>query len=188
MSSRAKKLLTPHEYLAIERRAEYKSEYFGGEMFALAGANKRHNLIVANVVRVLGNQLLDRDCSVYPSDLRVRVNATGMYTYPDVTVACGEEQFEDDLNDTLLNPVVIIEVLPESTEAYDRGKKFEHYQSIGSLSDYLLIAQLPRRIEQFVRQDDSTWTYRAYHGVDDIVRLATIGCGLRLEDVYAKVT
>src|ERR1051325_5141739 len=130
MSYQRKTLLTPEEYLAIERKSEVKHEYFAGEMFAMVGASKWHNLIAANVIRVLGNQLLDRPCNVYPSDMRVKARATGMYTYPDVVVACAEEQFDDAERDTLLNPVVIIEVLSESTEAYDRGRKFEHYQSI----------------------------------------------------------
>jgi Uma2 family endonuclease len=124
MSYPPKHVLTPAEYLALERKALYKSEYFAGEMFAMAGASRRHNLIVANIIRVLGNQLLERDCNVYPSDMRVKISKIEKYTYPDVVVACGKEVFEDEENDTLLTPVVIIEVLSESTEAYDRDKKF----------------------------------------------------------------
>ena len=141
MSYQRKSLLTPEEYLAIERKSETKGEFYSGEVFAMVGASKRHNLIAANVIRVLGNQLLDRPCNVYPSDMRVKVSATGKYTYPDVVVACEEELFDDEEKDTLLNPVLIIEVLSESTEAYDRGKKFEHYQYIESLTDYLLVTQ-----------------------------------------------
>lgn len=122
MSSRRKALLTPEEYLALERRSEARSEYVAGEVFAVVGASKRHNLIAANIIRVLGNQLLECPCNVYPSDLRVKVSATGKYTYPDVVVACEEERFEDAENDTLLNPVVIIEILSQSTEAYDRAR------------------------------------------------------------------
>src|SRR5215210_8320716 len=151
MSHQRKTLLTPEEYLAIERKSEIKHEYFAGVMFAMVGASKRHNLITANIIRVLGNQLLDRPCNVYPSDMRVKVSVTGKYTYPDVVVACEPEQFDDAENDTLLNPVVIVEVLSASTEAYDRGKKFEQYQQLGSLTDYLLVAQEPHRIEQYVR-------------------------------------
>jgi Uma2 family endonuclease len=187
MSAQPKILLTPEEYLAIERRSEFKSEYFAGHVFALAGASKRHNLIVANLIRALGNQLLDRPCNVYPSDMRVKVRKTGAYMYPDVVVACGDEQFEDDQNDTLLNPVVIIEVLSESTEAYDRGRKFEQYQYIESLAEYLLIAQDSYRIEQYVRQDDGTWRYSEFHSLDDVVQLSAIGCNLDLKDMYAKV-
>jgi len=187
MSSQPKNLLTPEEYLALERKAEFKSEYFAGEMFAMAGASRRHNLITANILRVLGNQLLERACNVYPSDMRVKISKIGKYTYPDVVVACGEERFEDEHNDTLLNPVVIIEVLSESTEAYDRGKKFEHYQYLESLAEYLLIAQDSYRVEQYVRQNDRTWTYSEFHDIEDAVLLRAIDCNLALKDVYAKV-
>lgn len=187
MSSQREALLTPEEYLAIERKSEIKHEYFAGEMFAMVGASKRHNLITANIIRVLGNQLLNRPCNVYPSDMRVKVSATGKYTYPDVVVACDEEQYDDAQEDTLLNPVVIIEVLSESTEAYDRGKKFEQYQYIESLTEYLLVAQELYRIEQYVRQSNREWRYSEYHTAEDVVKLGVIGCELALTDVYTKV-
>lgn len=187
MSSRRKTLLTQEEYLAIERKSEIKHEYFGGEMFAMVGATKRHNLIAANIIRILGNQLLDRPCNVYPSDMRVKVSATGKYTYPDVVVACEEEKFDDAEKDTLLNPVVLIEILSESTEAYDRGKKFQQYQSIESLTEYVLVAQDPYRIEQYVRQNSREWKYSEYRNAEDAVRINVIGCEMVLKDVYAKV-
>lgn len=187
MSSQHKTLLTPEEYLAIERKSEIKHEFFSGKMFAMLGASKRHNLITANIIRVLGNQLLDRPCNVYPSDMRVKVSATGKYTYPDVVVACDEEKYDDVEEDTLLNPVVVIEVLSESTEAYDRGKKFEQYQYIESLTEYLLVAQELYRIEQYVRQCNQEWRYSEYHNVEDVVKLSVIGCELALKDVYTKV-
>ena len=187
MSSQHKLLITPEEYLAAERKAETKSEYFGGEVFAMVGASKRHNLIAANIIRVFGNQLVDRPCNVYPSDMRVKVSATGKYTYPDVVVACEPEQFDDAENDTLLNPVVIVEVLSASTEAYDRGKKFEGYQQIESLTEYILVAQEPYRIEQYVRQSDKEWRYSEYHTAEDVVKISVISCELALKDVYAKV-
>ena len=188
MSSQRKTLMTPEEYLAAERKAETKSEYFGGEVFAMVGASKRHNLIAANIIRVLGNQLLERPCNVYPSDMRVKVSVTGKYTYPDVVVACEPELFDDAENDTLLNPVVIIEVLSASTEAYDRGKKFEQYQQIESLTEYILVAQEPYRIEQYVRQSDKEWRYSEYHVAEEVVKISVIGCELALKDAYAKVT
>ena len=187
MTSQPKDLLTPDEYLAIERKAEFKSEYYAGEVFAMAGASRRHNLIVSNIIRVLGNQLLERDCNVYPSDMRVKIVKTGKYTYPDVVVVCGTEQFEDEHQDTLLNPAVIIEVLSDTTEAYDRGKKFENYQYIESLRGYILVAQEPYRVERYIRQDDKTWTYSEFHDAEEQVELSTIGCDLSLQDVYAKV-
>jgi len=187
MSSQRKTLLTPEEYLAAERRAETRSEYFAGEVFERVGASRGHNLIAANIIRVLGNQLLERPCNVYPSDMRVKVSATGKYTYPDVVVACEPELFDDGENDTLLNPVVIVEVLSASTEAYDRGKKFEQYQRIASLTEYLLVAQEPYRIEQYVRQSDREWRYSEYHDAEDVIKIGVVGCEIALKDAYAKV-
>jgi Uma2 family endonuclease len=179
--------ITEEEYLAIERKAEFKSEYFQGEMFAMAGALKPHNLIASNVIRVLGNQLLERDCNVYPSDMRVKIKKIGKYTYPDVAVTCGKEIFEDDYVDTLLNPIVIFEILSHSTEARDRGEKFQHYQFIESLMEYILIAQDTVRVEQYVRQNDRTWMYSQYQNLEDLVKLESINCELSLKEVYVKV-
>jgi Uma2 family endonuclease len=187
LSEAPKTLLTSEEYLAIERKAEYKSEYFAGEMFAMAGASKRHNLIVSNMIRILGTQLLDRDCNVYNSDMRVKIEKFDKYTYPDVVVAGEEERFEDDQEDTLLNPLVIVEVLSGSTEAYDRGKKFEYYQSIPSFVEYLLVSQTTYRVEQYIRQDGRKWTYSAFYSEDDTIQISAIECHLVLKDVYAKV-
>jgi len=130
--------LTPKEYLALERSAEYKSEYLAGEIFAMAGTSERHNLIAGNVFAELHAQLRKRPCKVYFSDVRLKVNRTGLYTYPNVMVVCGETQFADNQQDMILNPTVIIEVLSESTEGYDRGKKFEHYRKLDSLSEYIV--------------------------------------------------
>ena len=188
MSSDPKTLLTEEEYLAIERRAESRSEFYCGEMFALAGASRRHNRIVTNLVTALDTQLRDRPCNVYSSDMRVRVTNTVLFTYPDVVVTCGEEEFADDEQDTLLNPLVIFEVLSDSTEAYDRGKKFEHYQNIGSLSTYVLITQDAPRIERYVRQEGGrAWVYTEIHETDALFGIKAIGCELKLEDVYAKI-
>jgi Uma2 family endonuclease len=188
MSTQPKRsLLTAREYLEIERQAEFKSEYYQGEMFAMAGARRPHNRIASSVIRVLDTQLLERDCNIYPSDMRVKIEKIEKYTYPDVVVTCGKEIFEDDYVDTLLNPVVIFEILSDSTEAYDRGKKFQHYQFIESLGEYILITQDSIRVEQYVRQSDRTWTYYEYHTLDDVVKLETIGCELALKDVYIKI-
>ncbi len=188
MSTQPKRsFLTPEEYLEIERRAEFKSEYYQGEMFAMAGAHEPHNIIASNIIRVLGNQLLERDCIVYPSDMRVKILPLNKYTYPDVVVACGNRRFENDQNDSLLNPVLIIEILSESTEAYDRGKKFQHYQFIESLAEYILVAQDAIGVEQYVRQSDRTWMYYAYQNLDDVAKLESVGCELALKEVYVKV-
>jgi Uma2 family endonuclease len=179
--------LTPEEYLSIERKAEFKSEYFNGEMFAMAGASQPHNRIVSNIISALNPQLLQRDCNIYPSDMRVKIEKINKYTYPDVVVTCGKEILEDDQIDTLLNPILIIEILSASTEAYDRGEKFRQYQFIQSLAEYILITQDAIRVEQYVRQTDRTWLYSEYQNLDDVIKLESIACELTLKDVYAKV-
>jgi Uma2 family endonuclease len=140
VSTQPKSFLTPEQYLEIERPAERKSEYYNGEMFAMAGAKRAHNLLVTNLLAGLHRQLRSRPCEVYPSDMRVRVSATGLYTYPDIVAVCGEQQFLDDTEDTLLNPGLLVEVLSPSTEAYDRGRKFEQYKTLDSLREYMLVA------------------------------------------------
>ncbi len=187
MSSQLNTYLSTEEYLTIERKAERKSEYFAGEMFALAGTTKRHNIITGNIVRVLGNQLLDRPCNVYSMDMRVKVSETGKYTYPDIAVVCGEEKFEDAEMDTLINPTVLIEVLSDSTEAYDRGKKFEHYQRIESFAEYILVTQTPYRVEQFIRESERKWSYSEYRSAEDVAQLVSVECELLLKDIYVKV-
>jgi len=177
MSVHHKQLLTPEEYLIIERKAETKSEYFAGEIFLMAGASERHNLIVANLVDEIRVQFKNRPCKVYPSDMRVKIQATGLYIYPDVVVVCTKPEFEDNRNDTLLNPTLIIEVLSDSTEAYDRGKKFEHYRTLNSLSDYLLVSLDNPRVEYYVRQSDGKWLFSAYNDLQDTIELGSIeGC------------
>ncbi len=187
MPSQPKTYITPEEYLAIERQAEYKSEYFNGEMFAMTGAGERHVLIVTNVVAELRGQLRQRPCTVYSTDLRVRVSPTGLYTYPDVVVVCGQPQFADDQRDTLLNPTLIVEVLSESTKDYDRGGKFEHYRTLVSFSEYVLIAQDRYHVEHFVRQSDNRWLLSETNRLEDTIRLSSVGCDLALAEVYDKV-
>jgi Uma2 family endonuclease len=187
MSTLVKSFLTPEEYLKIERGAEYKSEYFAGEMFAMAGAAERHNLICMNIYGLVHQQLRQRPCRAYPSEMRVRVSATGLYTYPDVIALCGEPTFLDHNRDTLLNPALIIEVLSPSTEAYDRGRKFEHYRSIESLAEYLMVASDRIHADLYRRQPDGLWVLAPAGAPGDTVELRSIGCQLLLSDVYEKV-
>lgn len=187
MSIQPTSYLTPEEYLALERKAEYKNEYVDGEIVAMTGASRKHNLIVVNIGGELRRQLKGRSCETYSNDMRVRVPSTRLYTYPDVVVVCDEPQFEDDYVDTLLNPTVIIEVLSESTELYDRGKKFSFYRTLESLAEYLLVAQDERRIEQFVRQPDGRWLLSDHRSPEGTVELASIGCSPDLREVYDKV-
>jgi len=187
LSSNPKTLLTPEQYLEIERKAEYKSEYYNGEMFAMAGAKETHKVLVTTLVGLMYAQLRSRPCRVYSNDMRVRVSSTGLYTYPDVIGVCGERQFLDDQRDTLLNPNLLIEVLSRSTEAYDRGLKFELYQTIDSFSEYLLVSSDRMRVDLYTRQPDGKWLLTSANRPDDEIELSSIGCRLSLADLYEKV-
>lgn len=187
MSTLPDSYLSQEEYLTIERKSEFRSEYIDGAVVAMTGASREHNLIVTNIIGELGQQLKNKPCELYATAMRVRIPAANIYTYPDVVVACGEPRFEDPYVDTLLNPVLIIEVLSESTESYDRGKKFAYYRTIESLSEYLLVGQDEARIEQYARQVDGRWLLSESRLPDATVGLASIDCALPLKEVYDKV-
>lgn len=187
MATHPKTLLTPEQYLELERNAEFKSEYFQGEMFAMAGAKEVHNLIIWNLARDLGQQLRQRPCRAYLADMRVRVNATDLYTYPDVVVVCGGPQFLDDQRDTLLNPNLIVEVLSPSTELYYRVRKFEHYRSLESVSEYLLVSSERVSAELYTRQPDGRWLLTTVSRMEDSLDLQSVGAHLALADLYEKV-
>jgi Uma2 family endonuclease len=177
--------LSEAEYFEIERRAEVKSEFFDGEMFAMAGRTRFHSLIAANLTREVGLQLKGRPCLAFTSDLRVKVEATGLFTYPDLSVVCGPQQWIED--DTLLNPTVLIEVLSESTEAYDRGIKFAHYRQIPSLREYVLVSQYEPRIEAFSREPNGQWLLSEASGLGSTIELPSIQTVLSLAEVFAGV-
>jgi Uma2 family endonuclease len=187
MQTARQPFLTPDEYLELERQAKTKSEYFNGEVFAMTGASVSHNQIVANVVSALNTQLKSRPCRVFASDMRVKVSLTGLYTYPDVVVVCGRLQLEDGQKDTLLNPMMLVEVLSPSTERYDRGAKFAHYQTLESLADYVLISQDETKVEHFARQPADKWLFSMYQGLEAVAPLPSIDCALPLTEVYDKV-
>jgi Uma2 family endonuclease len=187
MQAALKSYLTPEEYLAFEREAETKSEYFNGEVFAMAGTSLAHNQITANVVTALNSRFRGRPCRALASDMRVKVSQTTSYVYPDVVVVCGQPQLEDKQKDTLLNPAVIFEILSPSTENYDRGTKFVHYRTLESLTDYLLVSQTEARIEHFARQSADRWLLSLYQGLEAVVSLPAIGCELTLADVYDRI-
>jgi len=187
MSLHPQQRCTPEEYLALERKTEYRSEYLAGEIFAMSGASRQHNLIAGNVFASLHGQFRNRPYEVYMGDMRVKVNQTGLYTYPDVVALCGNPQFDDAQRDTLLNPTVIIEVLSPPTEAHDRGGKFGHYRKLDSLQEYLLVSQEEPHIEHYVRQADKQWLLSEVSSVQDTVQLPSISCTLVLAEVYEKV-
>lgn len=187
MSAIPKTKLTPAEYLEFERIAEEKHEYFNGEIFAMSGAKRNHNVIAWNIGGELRQKLKDRKCEAYPADMRVFVPKTNLYTYPDLVVVCGEPQFQDNVFDTLINPVLLIEVLSDSTESYDRGKKFQHYRSIESLQEYVLVSQDEARIEKYVRHGDGFWLLSEAVGIDSEIEFSSIECLIKLSEVYDKI-
>lgn len=174
------------EYLERERRSEARHEYVNGEIVAMAGASARHNLIVANVIRTLGGALKGRPCLVLASDQRVLVASTRLYTYPDVSVVCGKPKFHPSDPETLENPQLLVEVLSDSTELYDRGAKFAHYQKLDSLTEYLLVSQAERRIEHYHRIESGQWLLTVTQGTATAA-LPGIGVALPLDEVYANV-
>jgi Uma2 family endonuclease len=188
MTTRPDVRLTPEEYLRIERAAEWKSEYIDGEMFAMAGASPRHVLIATNIAGELGNLLREGPCTVYAADLRVATDRLRHYTYPDVVVVCEPLEFVDEHRDTLTNPKVIAEVLSDSTEKYDRGAKFERYRSVPTLFEYLLVSQDRVHVELYTRQPDGGWFLREWNDPAAEIDLVSLGCRMKIAEVYAKLT
>lgn len=181
------RFVTEAQYLATERKAPTKSRYYRGEMFAMAGATREHSLIAANLLRHLGNHLADQPCEVHTNDLRIRISASGLYTYHDVTVVCDVPQFLDDEFDTLLNPTLLAEVLSVSNQDYDRGFKAKHYRMLDSLRELLLIDQTRAAIERYLRSPDGSWQISDFVGLDATLRLESIKYELPLAEIYAKV-
>jgi Uma2 family endonuclease len=187
MSTAPTRLLTPQEYLALERQAAYKSEYFRGEMFAMARASFEHTLVKDNLAREAGNQLKNGPCRVLTSDLGVRVSATGLYTYPDLVIVCDKPEFVDKVMDTLLNPRAIIGVLSDSTEKYDRGGKFAHYRQIATLQEYVLVAQDRPLVERYVRQKDESWVLTVYDDLSHTLALSSAPVRVPLTEIYGGI-
>ena len=180
--------LSPEEYLRIERAAEWRSEYVDGEMFARARVPAQHILIMGNLAVHLGTQLRDSPCIVYAASLRVAADPHRFYMYPDVVVCCDPLQFVDEHRDTITNPILVAEVLSESTQNYDRGAKFERYRAFSALSDYLMVAQDRVHIELYTRQSADQWVYREWTDPAAEIELISLRCRLKIAEVYAKVT
>jgi Uma2 family endonuclease len=178
---------TPLEYLAIEREAEYKSEYYNGEIFPMSGASRYHVAIITRIIALLYMQLRGTGTEVYSSDMRVWIESAGLYTYPDVAVVSERPEFQDNSFDNLLNPTLIIEVLSDSTERYDRGRKFAFYRTIPSLRTYVLVSQYERLIERYDRQGNDTWNLVEARG-SEVLKLDSIGGELPLDFVYEQIT
>ena len=182
----AQTVFTPEEYLVSERKATLKSEYLRGQILAMSGASLAHTRITADIVTELNNQLRGGECEVISNDMRVKTGPKGAYFYPDVVVFCGEPEVEDNVFDTLLNPILVIEVLSPSTEVYDRGEKFRHYQELTSLREYVLVSQDRVRVEQY-RLLKTQWVQTEFRALEDVLPLVSIGCELPLRDIYRRV-
>lgn len=183
-----KKLYTEEEYLSLERKAEVKSEFFKGEIFAMAGATRNHNVITVNLISSLKVQLKGRGCRPYANDMRLHTPCTAFYTYPDIVVVCGKEEFLDGEFDTLLNPVFLVEVLSSSTADYDIGRKFMRYRSIQSLKEYWTISSYEYRLQKFLKSEvDESWVLIETINPNDVVRISSLDVLVSLAEVYEGV-
>jgi Uma2 family endonuclease len=187
MSAQATPRLTPEQYLEAERAAEFRHEYYNGQMYAMSGGSFQHFQIIGNITAELHSRLKTRPCAVGSSDLRLRVSPDGLYTYPDVIVICGDPRFADDQRDTLLNPALIVEVLSPSIEAYDRGFKSAQYRTLESLEEYALVSQAEPRVEVFRRQTGGHWLLSEATGLEAVCRFESLDCAVPLAEIYAKV-
>jgi len=187
VSTQTRVRLTPEEYLAIERNAETRSEYFDGEMYPMPGVSLAHAVIVTNLTIELGTQFLDRPCEILGPDLRVKIPRSSAYVYPDHIVVLGEPEAEDEHQDALLNPLILIEALSPSTESHDRGLKFALYRTIESLREYVLVSQTEFRVERYLRQDDGNWLYSEVTDPGGSLELASVACRVPLSRIYRKV-
>ncbi len=187
MSAVPKQQFTFEEYLAKERAAEGKSEYYRGQIFAMAGGSPRHNTISVNITSSLRGRLRGSPCRPFNSDQRIRIQANGLTTYPDVSVVCGEFQVDSVDRDAIVNPRVIFEVLSQSTESYDRGKKFELYRQLDSLEEYILVSQDEALVERFSRRENGAWLLTVIKGLDAELELQSVAINLPLSEIYEDV-
>ena len=183
-----KNKMTPGEYLALARSSlDIKHEFFDGDVFAMVGAGINHNRININLAGELRNRFKadNSPCEVLSNDMRVKIENN--YTYPDIVIFCGDAQFEDNKFDTLTNPVIIIEILSDSTEAFDRGDKFTYYRAIPALKEYILVSQKKYHVEQYIRSDNGKWEYRSYESPDQMLNMESVNCDVLLSEIYLNV-
>jgi Uma2 family endonuclease len=185
MATAALTRYTPEEYLALERNAEFRSEYIDGRIIAMSpGASRPHNLLVSALIHEIRARLQSSPCEVYPGSQRVKVSASGDYLYPDVSMSC-DPQFEDENFDNLITPVLVIEVLSDSTERHDRGKKLALYRRIDTLREYILVSQKEPSVERYVRQGDF-WQHGQVDGLDAALVLGSVGVEIPLDPIYSQ--
>jgi len=177
---------TGAEYLELEEQAEYKSEFYNGEIFAMSGGSRNHSVICVNLNRKLAEWLDDKDCILFDSQMKLDIPKLNSFVYPDVMVVCGEIEFYENRTDIVRNPILIIEVLSPSTESFDRSGKFQYYQTVLSVKDYVLISQEKPMIEVYYKQDERNWLYSVAKGLEEKILLSTIQCELSLRDIYRK--
>ena len=179
--------ITSAEYLELERAAQYKSEFYQGEMIEMVGASLIHNRVKDNLVRAFGNRLSNGPCQEFSSDAKIYVDRTGSYFYPVVVVVCGKPEVQDGKGDVLLNPVVVVEILSPSTESFDRGMKFLHYQRVPSLREYLIVSQDQPLVQRYVRHDDNSWLLNSFEGLEVTLELKSIPVSIPMADVYGRI-
>ncbi|HEX8316003.1 MAG TPA: Uma2 family endonuclease [Flavisolibacter sp.] len=183
----APKYISIKEYLAAEETSDVKHEYYKGEVFAMAGRSIAHNRIVRNVLTALDNFLQDKGCEVFPSDLKVYNEANTLFTYPDISIVCGEAERWNHRNDTITNPVVLIEILSKSTQGYDRGQKFHLYRSIPSVKEYILISSFETLVERYTKQAAGFWNFRETANPEDLFQIESIGFPCPVKELYRNV-
>jgi Uma2 family endonuclease len=187
VSTGQKNKYTEQEYLELERKAEYKSEFFNGETFAMAGTSNPHNMITVNFLAFLVSKLKSKNCRPYGSDMRVHTPINSLYAYPDISVVCGEKKFLDNEFDTLLNPTFICEVLSKSTADYDTGGKFMRYRSIDSLKEYWVVSSLEYRLQKFVKQSNGSWLLTETTNINDVATIESLSTEVSLMEIYFEV-
>jgi len=187
MPEAAQEIITPEEYFAMEEAAEYKSEYYYSEIFAMSGASYHHNVIAVNLIHALHSALIDKPCQVFSSDMKVQVDEAVHYTYPDVSVVCGDIEFARGRDDIIKNPAVIFEILSESTKDYDRGSKFTAYRKIKSLQNYIVVDQYACHVEYFYKNETGKWTLEEFADSDDRFIIRAIDAELSLKTIYERI-
>ena len=183
-----KTYITPEEYLVLEEVAEYRSEYYQGEIFAMTGGTVNHNRIARDICQALTEDFEGKPCEAFMNDVRLLVQDNGLYTYPDLMVVCGDIVFAEGRDDTVTNPIVLVEVLSKSTGNYDRGPKFELYRALDTLQDYVLVDQAKVHVEHFKRLPDNRWILQEFNHLTDTLHIETIQFEMSLQKIYRNVT
>jgi Uma2 family endonuclease len=180
--------ISAEEYLQTERAATEKHEYYQGEIFAMSGVSLKHNIIFSNFFTDIGSKLKGKGCRPYGSDLRIHIPKNTLYTYPDISIICGDPDLTDDHFDTATNPSVIIELLSKSTRNYDKGEKFTLYRDIDSLKEYILVDTEKIYVEKHIRNADNSWQLTDYKSLDNSFTITTVDLQLFLKDIYKDIS